>query len=145
VQEQVIVAVDPAKRVHAVNVVNARSQVLARRTFPNTSDGFRELLRFGRRWRCREWAAEGCRGTGKNLAQRLIAQGESVIDVPSRKSSLVRAFASDSGRKTDDVDAYSVALAAWHSPDLERVGTDGHCETLRLLAHRRKELVSLRT
>jgi transposase len=145
VQEQVIIAVDPAKRVHAVNVVNARSAVLARRTFANSSDGFRELLRFGRRWRQREWAVEGCRGTGKNLAQRLISQGESVIDVPSRKSSLVRAFASDSGRKTDDVDAYSIALAAWHSPDLERVQTDGQCETLRLLAHRRKELVSLRT
>ncbi len=144
-QEQVIIAVDPAKRVHAVNVVNARSAVLARRTFANSSDGFRELLRFGRRWRQREWAVEGCRGTGKNLAQRLISQGESVIDVPSRKSSLVRAFASDSGRKTDDVDAYSIALAAWHSPDLERVQTDGQCETLRLLAHRRKELVSLRT
>lgn len=143
--EQVIIAVDPAKRVHAVNVVNAGGEVLAQRTFSNSSEGFRELLRFGRRWRQREWAVEGCRGTGKNLAQRLISQGESVIDVPSRKSSLVRAFASDSGRKTDDVDAYSIALAALHSPDLERVQTDDHCETLRLLAHRRKELVSLRT
>jgi transposase len=145
VQEQVIVAVDPARRIHAVNVVNARGEVLARRTFANSSEGFRELLRFGRRWRQREWAVEGCRGTGKNLAQRLISQGESVIDVPSRKSSLVRAFASDSGRKTDDVDAYSIGLAAWHSPNLERVKADDDCETLRLLAHRRKELVSLRT
>jgi transposase len=143
--EQVIIAVDPAKRVHAINVVNARSEVLARRTFANSSEGFRELLRFGRRWRQREWAVEGCRGTGKNLAQRLVSQGESVIDVPSRKSSLVRAFASDSGRKTDDVDAFSIGLAAWHSPGLERVRTDDHTETLRLLTHRRKELVSLRT
>jgi transposase len=143
--EQVIIAVDPAKRVHAVNVVNARGEVLARMTFGNSSEGFGELLRFGRRWRHREWAVEGCRGTGKNLAQRLVVQGESVIDVPSRKSSLVRAFSSDSGRKTDDVDTYSVGLAAWHTPNLERVRTDDHNETLRLLAHRRKELVSLRT
>jgi transposase len=143
--EQVIVAVDPAKRVHAVNVVTVRSEVLARRTFANSSDGFRELLKFGRKWRDREWAVEGSRGTGKNLAQRLVSQGESVIDVPSRKSSLVRAFASDSGRKTDDVDAFSIGLAAWHSPDLERVRTDDHTETLRLLTQRRKELVSLRT
>lgn len=143
--EQVIIAVDPAKRLHAVNVVNARSEVEARRTFANSSDGFRELLRFGRRWRHREWAVEGCRGTGKNLAQRLVAQGEAVIDVPSKKSSLVRAFAGESGRKTDDVDAFAVALAAWHTPNLEHVKSDDHTETLRLLAHRRKELVSLRT
>jgi transposase len=38
-----------------------------------------------------------------------------------------------------------VGLAAWHTPNLERVRTDDHNETLRLLAHRRKELVSLRT
>lgn len=144
-RDRVIVAVDPAKRIHAINVVDASSTVLARTTFPNTAVGFRELLAFGRRWRNREWAVEGCRGTGKNLAQRLIVQGESVIDVPSKKSSLVRAFATESGRKTDDVDAYSVALAAWHSPNLERVTPDDETETFRLLAHRRKELVALRT
>ena len=143
--ESVVVAVDPAKRIHAINVVTATGEVLARRTFPNSSEGFRELLRFGRGWRDRRWAVEGCRGTGKHLAQRLVVQGARVLDVPSKKSSLVRAFASDSGRKTDDVDAYSVALAAWRTPNLEEVTADDHAETLRLLAHRRKELVSLRT
>jgi hypothetical protein len=39
VVEQVIIAVDPAKRLHAVNVVNARSEVIARRTFANSSAG----------------------------------------------------------------------------------------------------------
>lgn len=68
-----------------------------------------------------------------------------MIDVPSKKSALVRAFAGESGRKTDDVDAYSVGLAAWHSPNLDRVKPDDHSEKLRLLAHRRKELVALRT
>jgi transposase len=65
--------------------------------------------------------------------------------VPSRRSSLVRAFSSDSGRKTDDVDAYSVALAALHGSNLEQVRPADHSETLRLLAHRRHELVALRT
>jgi hypothetical protein len=54
------------------------------------------------------------------MAQRLVAAGEVVIDVPSRKSSLVRAFSSSRDAKTDYVDAYSVALAALHSPGLER-------------------------
>jgi transposase len=110
--DRVIIAVGPAKRIHAVNVVDATSQVVVRRTFANTAEGFKELLRFGPQWRNREWAVEGCRGTGKNLAQRLLVQRESVIDVPSKKSSLVRASAGESGRKSDDVDAYAVGLAA---------------------------------
>jgi transposase len=142
---KVMIGVDPHKRVNAVNVVDERARVVQRATFAHTAVGFRELLTFARRWRRREWAVEGCGGVGKHLAQRLVAAGEVVIDVPSRKSSLVRAFSSSSGRKTDDVDAYSVALAALHSPGLERVTVDGHTETLRLLAQRRKELVAART
>jgi transposase len=145
VASRVVIAVDPHKRIHAVNVVDERGRVLARETFVNTAEGFRALLKFARRWRGREWAVEGARGTGKHLAQRLVAQGETVIDVPSRKSSLVRAYSSKSGRKTDDVDAYAVALAAMHNADLERVTPDDRMTTLRLLAHRRDELVSLRT
>jgi transposase len=145
VGSRVVIAVDPHKRINAICVVDDRGEVLARETIPNTATGFRALLTLARRWRHREWAVEGATGTGKHLAQRLVAQHELVLDVPSRKSSLVRAFSSDSGRKTDDVDAYSVALAALHAPNLERVTVDDHTETLRLLAHRRKELVALRT
>jgi hypothetical protein len=94
---------------------------------------------FARRWRRREWAVEGATGVGKNLAQRLVARGEIVFDVPSKKSSLVRAFSASSGRKSDDVDAYSVALASLHS-DLLPVRVDERTETLRLLADRRDEL-----
>lgn len=143
--QPVIIAVDPHKRLNAVNVVDDRAQVLARKTFTHNSAGFRELMAFARGWRNRQWAIEGCGGVGKHLAQRLVSAGEPVIDVPSKKSSLVRAFSSNSGRKTDDIDAYSVALAALNSPNLERVTVDGDSETLRLLAHRRHELIAMRT
>jgi len=145
VQPRVIVAVDPHKRMNAVNVVDERAEVLAREVFPNTSEGYRQLLCFARQWRQRRWAVEGCGGVGRHLAQRLVAQHETVVDVSSRRSSLVRAFATTSGRKTDDIDAYSVALAALHTPGLQEVTVDGHHATLRLLAHRRKELVAMRT
>lgn len=141
---RVLIAVDPHKRINAVVVLDEAGRVLARQTFANTSAGYRELLSFARRWRHREWAVEGAGGTGKHLAQRLVAQGETVIDVPSRKSSLVRAYASNSGRKSDDVDAYSVGLAALHNPELERVQVDDQAMKLRLLAHRRDELRRLR-
>jgi len=143
-QRRVVLAVDPHKRINAVEVVDEAGLVLAKETFAHSSAGFRELMRFARRWRRREWAVEGCGGVGKHLAQRLVAQRETVWDVPSKKSSLVRAFATSSGRKTDEVDAHSVALAALHTPGLEQVRTDDRTATLRLLSNRRNELVSLR-
>jgi len=143
-QSVVKIAVDPHKRINAVVVVDAAGSVLARGTFAQSTAGFAELMGFARRWRRREWAVEGATGVGKNLAQRLVARGEVVFDVPSKKSSLVRAFSASSGRKSDDVDAYSVALASLHS-DLLQVRVDERTETLRLLANRRDELVGLRT
>ena len=141
----VTIAVDPHKRLNVVEVIDAASTVLATQQFEHSTAGFKELMRFARAWRRRQWAIEGARGVGKNLAQRLVAADEVVLDVPSRKSSLVRAFSATSGRKSDEVDAHAVALAALNSPDLERVRADDHATALRLLASRRKELVGLRT
>jgi len=138
------IAVDPHKRINAVVAVDATGKVLARGTFAHSTTGFTELMGFARRWPRREWAIEGATGVGKNLAQRLVVKGETVFDVPSKKSSLVRAFSATSGRKSDDVDAYSVALASLHS-DLLQVRVDERAETLRLLSNRRDELVGLRT
>ncbi len=138
------IAVDPHKRINAVVVVDATGSVLGRSTFAQSTAGFVDLMVFARRWPRREWAIEGATGVGKNLAQRLVAKGETVFDVPSKKSSLVRAFSATSGRKSDDVDAYSVALAALHS-ELLQVRVDERAETLRLLSNRRDELVGLRT
>lgn len=143
-QSVVKLAVDPHKRINAVVVVDLSGAVLARGTFAQSTAGFAELMGFARRWRRREWAVEGATGVGKNLAQRLVARGETVFDVPSKKSSLVRSFSATSGRKSDEVDAYSVALASLHS-DLLQVRVDERAETLRLLANRRDELVGLRT
>lgn len=141
----VTIAVDPHKRLNAVEVIDAASVVLARQEFEHSTVGFRELMSFARRWRHRQWAVEGATGVGKNLAQRLVAADEVVLDVPSKKSSLVRAFSAASGRKSDEVDAHAVALAALNTADLERVRADDHSTALRLLASRRKELVGLRT
>jgi hypothetical protein len=78
---KVVIGVDPHKRVNAVVVLNSKGMVLARQQFANTADGFRELKVFWRQWRPRTWAVEGCNGVGKYLAQRLLAEGERVLDV----------------------------------------------------------------
>ena len=142
---KVILGVDPHKRLNAVVVLNMRGSVLARRSFANTTGGFRELRAFARRWRPRRWAIEGCNGVGKHLAQRLVAAGEEVVDVSTRRAALVRVFAEGNGRKNDDVDAHSIALVALHTPDLPVVGPDDRTVALRLLSQRRQELVNLRT
>jgi transposase len=142
---KVVIGVDPHKRLNAVVVLNHRGKVLARRQFPNTSDGFRELAAFGHRWRPRTWAIEGCNGVGKHVAQRLVAAGERVVDVSTRRAALVRVFAGGNGRKNDDVDAHSIALVGLHTPDLVEVRADNRRVALRLISNRRKELVGLRT
>lgn len=140
----VTIAVDPHKRLNAVEVVDEHGTLLAREVFEHSSAGFRDLTGLARRWRSRQWAVEGATGVGKNLAQRLVSCGEQVWDVPSKKSSLVRAFSATSGRKSDEVDAHAVALAALATPGLEQVRTDDHTTAMRLLASRRQELVGAR-
>ena len=61
VQPRVIVAVDPHKRINAVNVVDDRAEVLAREVFPNTAEGYRQLLCFARGWKQRQLGGGGLR------------------------------------------------------------------------------------
>lgn len=69
-------------------------------------------------------AIEGCNGIGKHLAHRLVHDGETVVDVPAKLSAQVRVFAVGNGRKTDPVDAHSVALVGLHTPNLVTIALD---------------------
>ena len=79
------------------------------------------MLAAGRRFPDRVWAVEGCAGIGRHIAQRLVADGETVLDVPAKLSARVRVFDTGQGRKTDPVDAHSVAVAGLRSPGLRQV------------------------
>jgi transposase len=63
-----------------------------------------------RQWPDRGWAIEGGAGIGKHIANRLLADGVQVVDVPPELSARARVFATGRGRKTDATDAHSVAL-----------------------------------
>jgi len=95
----VVIGVDPAKRSHAIEVIDERERTLAAEQFVNDNDGYRQLRALGRRWSKRVWAVEGAGGVGRQLAQRLVADGESVIDVPAKLSTRVRAMSTGHGRK----------------------------------------------
>jgi transposase len=67
-----------------------------------------------------------------------------VFDVPARLSARVRALGGGSGRKTDDTDAFAVAVAGLRASQLTPVRLDDTVTVLRLLSDRRQELVEQR-
>jgi transposase len=65
--------------------------------------------------------------------------------VRAKLSARVRVFDTGQGRKTDPVDAHSVAVAGLRSPGLRRVQIDDATVALRLLVDRRAGLGRTRT
>ena len=86
------------------------------------------------------WAIEGCNGIGKHIANRLLADGEEVVDVPPKLSARARVFATGQGRKTDATDAHSVALVGTRMTGLRPVVNDEQLAVLRILVDRRRSL-----
>ena len=67
------------------------------------------MLAVGRAHPDRTWAIEGCNGIGRHLAQRLVADGETVVDVPAKLSARARELSTGQGRKADWVDALEMS------------------------------------
>jgi transposase len=92
---------------------------------------------------------EGAGGIGRPLAQKLLAAGERVVDVPPKLSSRVRVLSTGNARKNDALDATFTALAALRNERLARVqpedGLEGRVVILRLLTEWREDLVAERT
>jgi transposase len=107
--------------------------------------GYTDMLKAGRTHGERVWAIEGCNGIGKHLAHRLLHDQETVLDVPAKLSAQVRVFATGNGRKTDPVDAHSVAMVALRSPHLFQIHLDADLIVMGLLVDRRDELGRART
>jgi transposase len=138
---KVVIGVDPHKASNTLVVIDGREQVLAQRRFANDRAGYREMKAFVRDYRDRVWAVEGARGVGVGLAQRLVAEDEQVLNVPAKLSARVRALGGGSGRKTDNADAFAVAIAGLRARDLQPVRPDDATEILGMLTSRRQELV----
>jgi transposase len=144
--DDVLISVDPHKASSTLAVLDPVTRTpIAGARFANTHAGYSELLAFAGRWDRRHWAVEGCHGAGRSLAQRLVANGERVVDVPAKLAARVRVFSQGHGRKTDRDDAVSIGLAALDAVGLPAVALDDATVSLRLLSDRRQELVGLRT
>ena len=82
----VIIGVDPHKLSATIEVLDNHEKVLGGDRFGTDQEGYRQMLAAGRRSPQRVWAVEGSNGIGRHVAQRLVADGEIVVDVPAKLS-----------------------------------------------------------
>jgi transposase len=140
----VIIGVDPHKASATIEVLDRCERVMGGGRYATDRNGYRAMRDAVARWPERVWAVEGSGGIGRHLAQRLVADGEAVVDVQAKLSARVRVFSTGQGRKTDATDAHSIALVAARTPGLAAVAEDREVAVLRLLANRHDELAAHR-
>src|SRR5450755_2422918 len=136
----VVIGMDPHKRSATIDVMDGDETILGGGRYATDVAGYQAMLRFGKQFGERTWAIEGCSGIGKHIANRLLADGEQVVDVPPKLSARTRMFATGQGRKTDATDAHSVALVGTRMSGLRPVVDDEQLAVLRILVDRRRSL-----
>jgi transposase len=140
-----MIGVDPHKASHTAAALDEHGHLLGQQRIAATLEGYQALRAWAERWPQRCWAVEGAHGIGRALAQRLVSDGEQVLDVPAKLAARVRVLSTGHGRKSDPDDAISIAVAAQHVPQLRRVGVEDQGTVLHLLTKRREDLVAART
>jgi transposase len=138
--EKVIIGVDPHKLSATIEVVDEHERRLGHGRFTTDKAGYAAMLRYAKAWPARTWAVEGANGVGRPLAQRLLEDGQAVVDVPAKLAARVRLFDTGHNRKTDAHDAHSIAMVAVRTQGLRVLRPDGELEALRMLVDRRESL-----
>jgi hypothetical protein len=81
--EHVIIGVDPHKLSATIEVVvDNHEELLGSGRFTTDRAGYCAMRTYAKAWSERVWAVEGANGAGRPLAQRLLEDGEQVVDVP---------------------------------------------------------------
>ena len=142
---RVIVGVDPHKKSVTIEAIDQQGKKVATGRFGTGTGDYKAMLRHVRQqWPDHRWAIEGAHGVGRPLAQRLLADRETVVDVPAKLAARVRVFDTGNARKTDATDAHAIAAAALQRPHLRVLAFDEELVALRLLVDRRDELSARR-
>jgi transposase len=141
----ITIGIDPHKRSLTAVALDPHSRLLGQQRIAATSQAGTQLLAWAKQWPQRRWAVEGASGLGRGIAQRLVAAGEQVLDVPAKLAARARLLSTSSARKTDLADACSVATAALHHRRLRPVTLEDHTVIFRLLSDHRDDLVAERT
>jgi len=91
--DRVVIGMDPHKRSVTIEVMTGDETILGGGRYATDTAGYQAMLRDVAQWRERVWAIEGCSGIGHHVANRLLADGERVVDVPPKLSARTRVFA----------------------------------------------------
>ncbi len=127
--KQVVIGVDPHKLSATIEVVDRAEQLLGSGRFLTDRAGYAAMRSYARAWPERVWAVEA---------------GEQVVDVPAKLAARVRLFDTGHNRKTDALDAHSVAVVAVRTSNLRVLKVDGELEAMRMLTDRREALTRRR-
>lgn len=138
--DRVIIGVDPHKLSVTIEARDAREILRATGRFGTDTRSYHQLLKVARQWPQRIWAVEGANGIGRPLAQRLLADGERVLDVPAKLAARARVFDTGQGRKTDAAGAHAIVMVALRDKGLRELRSDPELTVLRMLCDRRDEL-----
>jgi transposase len=112
---------------------------------PASADQVDRLLAWAARWPERRWAVEGAAGTGRLLAQQLVAAGETVVDVPPTLAARTRLLDTGKHARTTTSTRGATAVAGLRRRQLREVVPEDFSQLLRLLVDRRDQLCALRT
>jgi transposase len=141
---RVVIGVDPHKLSATIEVVDQQEKKLGTGRFTTDQAGYKAMRAYASAWPDRVWAVEGANGAGRPLAQRLLEAGENVVDVPAKLAARVRLFDTGHNRKTDALDAHSVAVVGVRTKTLRVLHVDAELEAMRMLTDRREALTRRR-
>ena len=97
----IVIGMDPHKVSVTIEVRDEREVLLGTGRFGTDTGGYKAMLGYCRQWPRRSWAVEGANGTGWPTAQRLLADGERVLDVPAKLAARARVFDTGNAGKTE--------------------------------------------
>ncbi|WP_200945094.1 MULTISPECIES: IS110 family transposase [unclassified Nocardioides] len=141
---RVVIGVDPHKLSATIEVIDQHEKKLGNGRFTTDHAGYTAMRAYASTWPDRVWAVEGANGAGRPLAQRLLEAGENVVDVPAKLAARVRLFDTGHNRKTDALDAHSVAVVGVRTKTLRVLHVDAELEAMRMLTDRRETLTRRR-
>jgi transposase len=139
---------DTHKKTHTCGAVDAlTASARGELTAPARKGSFGRLLRWARALDSeRVWALEDCRHVSGAFERFLVARGEQVVRVAPKHMAGARR-STPGARKSDSIDAFSVATAALREgvEALPGAQFDGPALDIRLLSDHRDDLVVART
>jgi transposase len=138
----ITIGIDPPKSSHTAVALDEKGAALGELRVLADNSMLATLRAWAADWQQRVWAIEGAGGLGRLLAQQL--PGETVLDVPSALAAGARVLGRGHGRKSDGIDARSVAIVAQNRNGLSTFAPTIPAPSYVCSSDRRDELTSER-